>query len=291
MHNIEMMIGSFLQEVCHTPQNISEELIEKFGEQCKQSLRKHFTEERDRTFRLRMSNIGRDIRQLQMEKEHGSSPMAVPFLLRVFHGDLLEAFTVFILKAAGLNVTAHSKKVALDVEGTTVEGTLDIDIGDVTYDVKSASRWAFENKFKDINTLAEGDDFGYIPQIYGYAEAEGKKAGGFIVINKDTTEIKVVSTPDNPVEYEKQRQFALTKIKNTVTHFKDNLPLPPCPGVEWETFRSKPTGAQVLGDKCRWCPRKDKCWPGVTQEPARSSSAKNPGMKYYIPNACVQDNK
>ena len=59
-------------------------------------------------------------------------------------GDYVEILTDFVLKVAGANITGGKDKVSLDVAGTTIKGTDDIEIDGKVFDVKSASPWAFK---------------------------------------------------------------------------------------------------------------------------------------------------
>ena len=56
----------FLAEANKASVDVSDQLIEEFGEACKDAFRKQFTEERETEFRYRMSNVGRPLCQLQM---------------------------------------------------------------------------------------------------------------------------------------------------------------------------------------------------------------------------------
>ena len=70
MSNVVEQLQNFLAQACKEPVSMSDDIVEEFGELCKSALRKQFTEEREKKFRIRMSNIGRPICQLQMEKLH-----------------------------------------------------------------------------------------------------------------------------------------------------------------------------------------------------------------------------
>ena len=61
-------VQMFLAEANKASVEISDELIEEFGNACKDAFRKQFTEKRQKEFKYRMSNIGKPLCQLQMEK-------------------------------------------------------------------------------------------------------------------------------------------------------------------------------------------------------------------------------
>jgi len=92
-----------------------DEWIEEAGEQFKAALRRQFSPS-ERTFRLRMSNIGRPVCTLQMEKS-GAKKQRMPYnhVMRMMIGDTTEAVVRFVLKAAGVEVTSEGDSVVLDV--------------------------------------------------------------------------------------------------------------------------------------------------------------------------------
>ena len=141
-------------------------------------------------------------------------------------------------------------------------------------DVKSASDWSYRNKFASYDTLAQGDSFGYVSQLAGYARAADKKAGGWWVVNKANGEFKYVKANIHLDE-------EISKIQNTVDVIKDNTfkrcfePVP-------ETWRGKETGNMVLNDNCRFCSYKYACFPTLQEKPAKYSQAKEPRMVSYV---------
>ncbi len=71
----------------------------------------------------------------------GAVPSKKPynFKMQMMIGDCVEILTDFVLKIAGANVTGGKDRVSLDVAGTTIKGTDDIEIDGKVYDIKSAS--------------------------------------------------------------------------------------------------------------------------------------------------------
>ena len=59
MNTILDKVKIYLDKVSSNPVAISEDLVEEFGEACKNALRKQFSEKRKDKFEPRMSNIGR----------------------------------------------------------------------------------------------------------------------------------------------------------------------------------------------------------------------------------------
>ena len=121
-------VQSFLKRATDDSVELSEELIEQFGEDCKDAIRKQFTTKRESKFRTRMSNAGRPLCQLQMEKK-GIKGEGQPYSnkMRNSFGDLIEALSVLILKASDVNVNSTQKGVTYDVDNTKIDGTYDID--------------------------------------------------------------------------------------------------------------------------------------------------------------------
>ena len=95
---------------------------------------------------------------------------------------MLEAFLLFMCKAAGHDVQDMQREVKLN----GVTGHIDAIIDDVVVDVKSASSYSFR-KFSRAE-LFSNDPFGYIAQISGYIQAldneDLMERGGFLAIDK-----------------------------------------------------------------------------------------------------------
>lgn len=276
---IERRILEFLEGCCNGTSQISQELKDEFGEACKKILDNNLLETRQgEEFRLRMSNIGRDLRQLHLEKEYGKQPLSTQSKLKFTYGALIEALMLVILKASGVQIKAQSGKCSLTVSKTELKGEFDLDIDDKIYDVKSASPFSYENKFKTLETLIDGDEFGYISQLVGYSSATGKGLGGWIVINKVDGSIKVLEANLN----KEQVLTAKRSILNTVKHFEEARPMPPCQGVVSEFRYKTPTGNKILSRSCEYCDCKFKCHPGLKALPDVNSTAASPKIKYYV---------
>ena len=275
-------VQTFLDAACEKQVVISDKLIEEFGEACKTAIKKQFTDKRPNKFRVRASNVGRPLCQLQMEK-NGAKGESQPYnaKMRNLFGDLIEATAVLVLKSSGVEVTNEQKSVRYDVSnGTHIDGTFDVEIDNKIWDIKSASPFAFDHKFKNgFNALTKGDTFGYVEQGYVYAEAEKKKFGGWIAINKSTGEWAVTETP---LADDEHRAKALKKVKDNSNAIKKNLPFERCFTDVEEMYRRKPTGNRVLGFECSYCPYKKDCWGDEIQHlPQQSSQGLNPKWVWY----------
>ena len=117
MNSILTKVQLFLAEANKASVSISEEIIEEFGNACKDAFRKQFTEKRQKEFSYRMSNIGKPLCQLQMEKSGAEQePLPYNFKMRNLFGDLIEASAIAIMKASDIDVQDIQKKVKLKVK-------------------------------------------------------------------------------------------------------------------------------------------------------------------------------
>ena len=83
-----------------------EPLIEQFGEDCKAAMRKQFSNRGG--YKIRMSGVGRPLCQQQLEKQGHVQDVAYNDIVKFATGDLLEAFAVLVMRAAGLKVDRKS---------------------------------------------------------------------------------------------------------------------------------------------------------------------------------------
>ena len=282
MSDIINKVQMYLSQVAKEPVEISDKLVEEFGEACKSALRKQFTEERKTGFQPRMSNIGRPLCQLQMEaKNIKGEGQPYNAKMRNTFGDLIEALAIFVMKSAGVNIEDEQKSVKYNFNGSTLEGRYDVKIDKKIWDVKSASPYSFEKKFGPAGGFEEvikDDAFGYASQGYLYSESEKVPFGGWIVINKSTGEWLTCEAPLADDEYK------ATAIKNAEDNMKSIInkkPFKRCYSDIEETFRTKKTGNKVLGFVCSFCPYKKTCWEGLQYLPQQQSKAMNPKYFWY----------
>ena len=278
---IEEELKSFLEKVSNgEPVDLPDQVVEEFGEQLKQAVIKQFTP-RDPEFKLRPSNLGRPLCVLQREKESTKAPpMPYNHVIRMLMGDCVEAIMRLLLSTAGVNVTSDGDRVKMDISGVTITGESDIDIDGKVYDIKSCSPWAFTNKWAEgYHGLKADDAFGYVGQLYAYADAQKKKPGGWIVVDKSSGELMVVEVDDTSVEASDirgDRKRKVGAIKNNAPFRRGFEPFD-------EFFRRKPTGDQILHKTCGFCSFKKECWPQAVYRPSKMSSpdAKKPTHKWF----------
>ena len=145
MNNILLQVQQYLDSVSKEPVKLDKQLLQEFGEACKNALLKQFAEKRNDKFELRMSNVGRPLCQLQMEAK-GIKGEGQPYNVRMRNtfGDLIEALSIFVMKSAGIKLKNEQKKVSYKFDGGAIEGRQDVEIDGKVWDIKSASPYSFE---------------------------------------------------------------------------------------------------------------------------------------------------
>ena len=275
-------VQMFLAEANKASVEISDELIEEFGNACKDAFRKQFTEKRQKKFKYRMSNIGKPLCQLQMEKNGAEAePMPYNAKMRNLFGDLIEASAITIMKASGIEVKDVQKKVKHKFKNSEISGTMDVKINNKIWDIKSASPYSFTNKFGEsggFDALKQDDPFGYIAQGYMYGEADKTEFGGWIVINKSTGEWCTTEVPPE----DSSKKETIKKVESNIDKLESDSSFKKCFSDVEEFFYKKPTGNRVLGISCSFCPYKRPCWGNQIQYlPQQQSKSKNPKWVWY----------
>ena len=284
MNSILLKVQQYLDNVSKSPVKLDKQLVQEFGEACKNALLKQFEEPRRDKFEPRMSNIGRPLCQLQMEAK-GVKGEGQPYNVKMRNtfGDIIEAMAILIMKSAGVSISNEQKKVTYKFNGEKIEGRQDVEIDGKVWDIKSASPYSFEKKFGEaggFNEVIREDSFGYASQGFLYGESQSKKFGGWIAINKSTGEWTVCETPASVDEH---KQKALKLAKDNFNALKEGKPFKRCYDDVAETFRTKPTGNRVLGFVCSYCPYKLPCWGRDKLQllPQQQSKGKNPKWVWY----------
>jgi len=276
-HPAELLVHQYMTDAINGKSTMSEEVIEQVGNDVKEALRKQFGGGVKRgDFRLRMSNLGRPTCQLWFDKNKPEEASSKPnnFMMNMMLGDIVEAVFKGLLKSAGVKYE-EPENVTLDLGDTKIAGTYDLVLDGAVDDVKSASGWSYDNKFVDYETLREGDAFGYVSQLVGYAKAAKKKIGGWWVGNKANGAFKYVSAQNADADYE------MKKIRATVETVNENKFARCFEPIE-ETFRGKPTGNKILGVNCSFCSYKESCWDNLQQLPSVMSKAQFPKVVNYV---------
>ena len=273
---IELAIHQQLNKLTTKSELLSKKVVKGIVKDVETALIKQFATKRDKAFRLRMSNMGKPYCQLWFEKNKPelALPPSSNFIINMLIGDIIEAVFKGLLREAKVEYK-DGEQVTLDLgDGQTINGTPDIFFGDEVDDIKSASPWSYINKFKDFDSLAEKDSFGYIAQLVGYAEATNTKPNGWWVVNKGNGDFKHVKATNI------NSKQVLAKIKFTYKELKENK-FRKCFTDEEETYRKKPSGNRRLKQECSWCSFRHACWPGLQERPSLVSQAMEPPMVSY----------
>ena len=275
-HQAELAVHKYLTNAVQGKVSMGENTIEQIANDIKDALHRQFNSKQKRKYSLRMSSIGRPSCQQWFEKNlpNKALPKPTTFVMNMMLGDIVEALFKGLLKEAGANFK-NSEQVKLKLKDKTIKGTYDLILDDQVDDIKSASNWSYRYKFESFDTLKEGDGFGYIGQLAGYAKATNTKAGGWWVVNKANGDFKYV--PATGIEVDKE----VSKMEETIKAV-ESKELVRCFEPEPEYFRSKPTGNMVLNKNCTFCDFRQECWKTLQVLPAQKSSAKEPKMVQYV---------
>jgi len=226
--------------------NIDEKTIDDFGESMKKAL-SHWANPKSRaTNTLRMSNIGKPLRQLWYDiRSENKKTERIPssVFIKFLYGHLLEEVLLLLIKLAGHKVTGEQKEVKV----SGIKGHMDCIIDGEVIDIKTASGFAFK-KFKN-KTLAEDDVFGYLPQLAGYEAAVGTNKGGFLAMNKESGEIALY----RPDSFDKPN--IRTKIKLVKKLIKVDTP----PDLCYNPIPEGAAGNMKLPIGCVYCRHKFEC--------------------------------
>lgn len=272
---------SFLSKAANEGVEMPSQLLDEFSTLARKALEKHFSDKDEEEFRLRMSNVGKPLCQLQMQaKNTEEEPKDYSFKMRMIIGDILEAVLITLIKASGIEVKNIHKKVELKNKDIDIKGEFDIELSDGIYDIKTVSPYAFDHKFNSDNAfenIKSSDTFGYVTQGYAYGEAAKLPFKGWIAINKSTGQINFAEAPDD----DKEKKEVLNALKKTHRSIHNGKPFKRCFSDVKETYYSKPTGNRVLGFECSYCPFKFSCWKDLEFKRQLSSKGRNPKWVWY----------
>ena len=261
MKNIHTLISDIykLVETKDVPEGVDiEHCIEEFGEGVKSLMRQEFTQKRDASRKLRMSNIGRSDRFLwnvynDVEKLDDMQPSTY---VKFLYGHLIEEMLLFLSRAAGHEVTDEQKKC--EVNGIT--GSMDCKIDGVVTDVKSVSTFGFR-KFKD-GSMAYDDPFGYVAQIKGYANAEGATKFGWLAMDKQNGHLTYLMYDEEDTQAPVHEKIGYD-ISEHVDHVKQMVLQPEPPEHCYQPKADGKSGNMKLDIGCSYCSYKKNCWPDV----------------------------
>lgn len=224
----------------------SKENLELFGKGCMEAIASALAQgcKTNRTT-LRMSSIGTPNRKLFYSlKGYEVKPLAPTQAISFMYGHLIEQMLLFLARESGHIVTDEQKEVNL--EG--VLGHIDCKIDGVLVDAKGMSNYGFM-KFLTGQILKK-DDFGYIPQISGYAQALDAKAAAFFAFNKERGTLTLFVLDD----------MDLMNARGRIKEVKEVLSKDEVPERCYSDIADGKAGNRILDRPCEWCPFKYECW-------------------------------
>ena len=233
--------------------------INKFGEACKDLMRKEFLNgKRSDSRKLRMSNIGKTDRYLWNHYNNvgPTEKMQSHTLVKFMYGHIIEEMLLLFVRLAGHTVT-HEQAYA-EVQG--IKGSMDCKIDGIVTDVKSASSFGFK-KFKD-GSLAFDDPFGYIDQIKGYARSEGETKVGWLAMDKANGHLTFLKYD---LEDEEALAYPVLKkdIEDRIIHIKEMVKQEEPPELCYKTVPDGKSGNMKLAMGCSYCHFKHACYPNL----------------------------
>lgn len=234
-------------------------VISRFGDTLQDILSKRLTQE-DWIPTLRMSNLGRPLRQLYYELNgFEGEKIEGKTLVKFAYGDICEALVIALAEASGHEVSRFQEEVSVD----GVLGHIDLVLDGVLVDVKSCSSYSF-SKFKDGTLFDEGQDaFGYVGQLCGYAHAL-KLPAAWVAFDKVSGEICILDLPQTLVDsYNVQEKIA--EARSVVG--SSTVPERCYPSVP-----DGKSGNMKLQTGCSYCSHRFVCW---------SDSNNGEGLKVY----------
>ena len=277
-HPAELSVYSFLAKAMAGEASVSKDIMDQVATDVSNALDKQFNGKPRDEFKLRMSNVGRPKCQLWFEKNDpkDKTPFPPHFLMNMLLGDIVEAVFKGLLRASGVQFEDNDNVTLKLGNDKEIQGEYDLVLDGKVDDIKSASPWSYNNKFVNLETLQQGDSFGYIPQLVGYAKGADKDVGGWWVINKGTGQFKYVNASSV------NNKEVLDNIEETYDYIHNDEPFKRCFEAVEETFYKKATGNKKLCTECGFCSYKHKCWPTLKTQPSLVSTAREKPMIDYV---------
>ena len=226
--------------------NIDDKTIDAFGESMKEVLSQWANPRPRDSGTLRMSNIGKPMRQLwyDMRSESKTTERIKPSVfIKFLYGHLLEEVLLMLIKIAGHEVTDEQKEVSV----SGIKGHMDCVIDGEVIDIKTASGFAFKKFYN--KTLAEDDMFGYLPQLAGYEAAMGTNKGGFLAMNKESGELALY----------RPNSFDKPDIKKKIKTVKKLIKIDTPPELCYNPVPDGAAGNMQIARGCTWCRHKFEC--------------------------------
>lgn len=154
--------------------------------------------------------------------------------LTFWRGKVCEEVLIAILRTATpTQIKDEQKRIEFVAGGVTVSGKMDFVFDEAPtggpeeiWDAKTANDRSFKEKFKNTTTLAEQDYYNYYPQGMSYERADGRKFGGFLLMNPNDCCIKDLLLDDTGRMFMQSRfEAAVEKVQTAaeeVAYLEDN---------------------------------------------------------------------
>ena len=107
-----LKIQDYLSKASRGETELSPVLQEEFAELCKQAVDKQLNSP-DRSFKIRMSGLGRPLCQQILEKQGTKEERDYNSVFRFLYGDIVELILMTIMKQAGVNIVSSQESVEL----------------------------------------------------------------------------------------------------------------------------------------------------------------------------------
>lgn len=198
---------------------------------------------------LRMSNLGRPLRQLYYDLTNAPNQERLlgKTRFKFTYGHVLEDLVLALAEQAGHSVTDRQREVQV----SNVKGHIDAIVDDVLVDVKSCSPYSFD-KFKS-GTLAKSDSFGYITQLASYWACVETERAGFLAINKVSGELFFS-------ELSKKYRRSVDEISSQIKLVRDAVSLGVEPEKCYAPVADGKSGNLKLSVPCSYCSHRFHCW-------------------------------
>lgn len=232
--------------------NFSHVNVAHLSSTIEEVIKSRFREYGEKRYRsLRLSNIGKPLRQIYLEVATNLIPEAltVSTKTKFLFGDFCEALMIALAMESGHTVTEQQKRVEL--EG--IVGHIDCLIDGVLVDVKSASSFSFQ-KFKD-GSIRNDDPFGYIFQLAGYSTALGLIDSAFLAFDKVAGHITLCSFDKQELE-----EF---NVRAKIKQVKEILSSKESPAYCCTPIPEGKSGNEKLPTTGAYCPWKQHCYPDL----------------------------
>lgn len=238
---------------------IPEEVFKEFADAVIYGLQRQIFTEREERSTLRLSQIGKCLRQQYYSiMGYEAEPLNPRAKMTFLFGDIIEAVVVALAKASGVELVDQQREVNIDGVKGHIDGIVKDDGNLYLFECKSMS----DASFKQLLNKGLTDDFGYLTQCNVYMHALGIGRAFLVAVNKNTGHI-------TEVEIEKDEKL----IKNAIDNIKilrqylakEEMPERKYEPVDEVKFRKK-TGRKILPFNCAYCGYKLHCWDNLIQD-------------------------